>query len=93
MSVQKGVADSSSVLDNASDGAPVPAVSSAPLDDVHPSPSVSSASVPAPVQPVIQSKVCVTYFFEDLLALLNLVLAIHWKRSNAVGKPNRDNHL
>uniref|UniRef100_F1KR80 Bromodomain-containing protein 2 n=2 Tax=Ascaris TaxID=6251 RepID=F1KR80_ASCSU len=56
VSVQKGVADSSSVLDNASDGAPVPAVSSAPLDDVHPSPSVSSASVPAPVQPVIQSK-------------------------------------
>uniref|UniRef100_A0A915AHH8 Bromodomain-containing protein 2 n=1 Tax=Parascaris univalens TaxID=6257 RepID=A0A915AHH8_PARUN len=56
VSVQKGIADSSSVLDNVSDGAPVPAVSSAPLDDVHPSPSVSSASVPAPVQPVIQSK-------------------------------------
>ncbi|VDM37719.1 unnamed protein product [Toxocara canis] len=54
VSVQRGAADSSSILDTASDSASAPAVSSAPVDDVHPSPSVSTA--PAPVTPVIQSK-------------------------------------
>uniref|UniRef100_A0A158PPH3 Bromodomain-containing protein 2 n=1 Tax=Anisakis simplex TaxID=6269 RepID=A0A158PPH3_ANISI len=54
VSVQRGAADSSSLLDTASDGASAVAVSSAPVDDVHPSPSVSTAT--APVPPVIQSK-------------------------------------
>uniref|UniRef100_A0A0N5AWY7 Bromo domain-containing protein n=1 Tax=Syphacia muris TaxID=451379 RepID=A0A0N5AWY7_9BILA len=53
VSIQTGAADSSSLVDSANDTPPV-LTASGPIDDVHPSPSVSNPSVP--IHPALPSK-------------------------------------
>lgn len=54
VSIQTGIADSSSVVDSANDTPPV-LTASGTIDDVHPSPSVSNP--PVPIHPALPSKV------------------------------------
>ncbi|VDD86960.1 unnamed protein product [Enterobius vermicularis] len=53
VSIQTGIADSSSVVDSANDTPPV-LTASGTIDDVHPSPSVSNP--PVPIHPALPSK-------------------------------------